>query len=213
MLHPKAIVLSQILPLKKFDPCELRIVKSSLRIHTELIMVRVHCISHPYKFPFCVSQFQSQFTTQSFLNCLINSTLRTPFSISPLDMENKRQPGSFPSELFGNKDPNANDVFASIFPPSKATGRNSAGSEYSSGCTRRDEVDKNGGQQPCHMSSSLYYGGQESYSQSQSSQTSGSYTTFKKDGGENDPTGASRGNWWQVCSRTGFSSPQGLSFY
>ncbi|KAF2311913.1 hypothetical protein GH714_027326 [Hevea brasiliensis] len=55
--------------------------------------------------------------------------------------------------------------------------------------------------EPCHLSSSLYYGGQDNYSQPPSSH-SGSYPMFKKDGGEDDPNGnnsngASRGNWWQ----------------
>ncbi|XVE79509.1 hypothetical protein DITRI_Ditri14bG0064600 [Diplodiscus trichospermus] len=56
--------------------------------------------------------------------------------------------------------------------------------------------------EPCHLSSSLYYGGQDIYSHSSSTQTSTSYPIFKKDGGEDDPNGnnsqdASRGNWWQ----------------
>ncbi|XVF68855.1 hypothetical protein PTKIN_Ptkin11bG0034800 [Pterospermum kingtungense] len=56
--------------------------------------------------------------------------------------------------------------------------------------------------EPCHLSSSLYYGGQDIYSGSSSTQTSTSYPIFKKDGGEDDPNGSnsqdvSRGNWWQ----------------
>ncbi|KAB5540863.1 hypothetical protein DKX38_013837 [Salix brachista] len=56
--------------------------------------------------------------------------------------------------------------------------------------------------EPCHLSSSLYYGGQENYSQSPGTQMAGSYPIFKKDGGEDDPSSsnphsASRGNWWQ----------------
>ncbi|KAF3454630.1 hypothetical protein FNV43_RR05078 [Rhamnella rubrinervis] len=54
--------------------------------------------------------------------------------------------------------------------------------------------------EPCHLSSSIYYGGQEVYSQSPSTQVSGSYPIFKKDGAEDDPNAsnsASRGNWWQ----------------
>ncbi|EXC10743.1 hypothetical protein L484_025327 [Morus notabilis] len=56
--------------------------------------------------------------------------------------------------------------------------------------------------EPCHLSSSLYYGGQDVYSQSPSTRTSAAYPIFKKDGGEDDPNGsnssdASRGNWWQ----------------
>ncbi|KAJ0020692.1 hypothetical protein Pint_32673 [Pistacia integerrima] len=55
--------------------------------------------------------------------------------------------------------------------------------------------------EPCHLSSSLYYGGQDIYSHSPSSRAAGSYPVFKKDGEEDDPNGnshgASRGNWWQ----------------
>nr|DAD26570.1 TPA_asm: hypothetical protein HUJ06_028038 [Nelumbo nucifera] len=55
--------------------------------------------------------------------------------------------------------------------------------------------------EPCCLSSSLYYGGQEVYTQSSSSRVSESKPIFKKDG-EDDPNGnnlnsASRGNWWQ----------------
>lgn len=56
--------------------------------------------------------------------------------------------------------------------------------------------------EPCHLSSSLYYGGQDIYSHPPSNYASGSYPICKKDGGEDDPNennsnGASRGNWWQ----------------
>ncbi|XP_015873888.3 uncharacterized protein LOC107410918 [Ziziphus jujuba] len=54
--------------------------------------------------------------------------------------------------------------------------------------------------EPCNLSSSIYYGGQDIYSQSQSTQISGSSPIFKKDEGEDDPNAsnsASRGNWWQ----------------
>lgn len=48
---------------------------------------------------------------------------------------------------------------------------------------------------PCHFSSSIYYGGRDVYSHPQNTQSSG--INFKKDGGEDDPGAASRGNWWQ----------------
>ncbi|PSS23787.1 Amidophosphoribosyltransferase [Actinidia chinensis var. chinensis] len=50
--------------------------------------------------------------------------------------------------------------------------------------------------QPCHLSSSIYYGGQDVYSHPQKTQDSG-HTTFNNDGGEDDSGSASRGNWWQ----------------
>ncbi|CAL0328254.1 unnamed protein product [Lupinus luteus] len=51
--------------------------------------------------------------------------------------------------------------------------------------------------QPCHLSSSIYYGGQDIYSQPQSTYDSGLKFLYKKDGGEDDSGSASRGNWWQ----------------
>lgn len=50
--------------------------------------------------------------------------------------------------------------------------------------------------QPCHLSSSIYYGGQDVYSFPQNNQSS-TYTTANKDNGEDDSGSASRGNWWQ----------------
>ncbi|PIN06112.1 hypothetical protein CDL12_21341 [Handroanthus impetiginosus] len=50
--------------------------------------------------------------------------------------------------------------------------------------------------QPFHYSSSIYYGGQDVYSQPQSADNPG-ITTFSKDVGDDDSDSASRGNWWQ----------------
>ncbi|XP_062095447.1 uncharacterized protein LOC133801293 [Humulus lupulus] len=47
--------------------------------------------------------------------------------------------------------------------------------------------------QPCHLSSSIYYGGQDVYCQPQTTPSS----TYKQDGAEDDSGSASRGNWWQ----------------
>ncbi|KAM6550814.1 hypothetical protein CsatB_000622 [Cannabis sativa] len=47
--------------------------------------------------------------------------------------------------------------------------------------------------QPCHLSSSIYYGGQDVYCNPHSTPSS----TYKKDGAEDDSGSASRGNWWQ----------------
>ncbi|XP_022767621.1 uncharacterized protein LOC111311987 isoform X2 [Durio zibethinus] len=51
--------------------------------------------------------------------------------------------------------------------------------------------------QPCHLSSSIYYGGQDVYVHPQSSQGSGLNSMYKKDGGEDDSGSASIGNWWK----------------
>ncbi|CAK9151425.1 unnamed protein product [Ilex paraguariensis] len=50
--------------------------------------------------------------------------------------------------------------------------------------------------QPCHLSSSIYYGGQDVYSRPQNTQKPG-YSNLNKDKGEDDSGSASRGNWWQ----------------
>ncbi|XP_010037782.1 uncharacterized protein LOC104426421 [Eucalyptus grandis] len=50
--------------------------------------------------------------------------------------------------------------------------------------------------QPCHLSSSIFYGGQENYCHPSSTQGSGLNSVSKKDPGEDDGS-ASRGNWWQ----------------
>ncbi|KAI7738152.1 hypothetical protein M8C21_018932 [Ambrosia artemisiifolia] len=50
--------------------------------------------------------------------------------------------------------------------------------------------------QPCHLSSSIYYGGQDIYTNpSITKNTPGHSTQYTKDG--EDDGRASRGNWWQ----------------
>ncbi|XP_010553053.1 PREDICTED: uncharacterized protein LOC104823267 [Tarenaya hassleriana] len=54
--------------------------------------------------------------------------------------------------------------------------------------------------QPCHLSSSIFYGGQDDYVRPHSVSGSSMNSTilqYKKDGGEDDSGSASRGNWWQ----------------
>ncbi|KAI9079616.1 hypothetical protein K1719_038443 [Acacia pycnantha] len=51
--------------------------------------------------------------------------------------------------------------------------------------------------QPCHLSSSIYYGGQDVYSCPPKTDNAGLNPLYKKDGGEDDSGSASRGNWWQ----------------
>ncbi|KAL9228689.1 hypothetical protein vseg_004242 [Gypsophila vaccaria] len=133
-------------------------------------------------------------------------------------MENKKQQNgssSFTSQLFG---PPEADVLASIFPPAKGLGRNSGCSDVRghwqkepSGSGNQPSSNKQGstgnkdgsaiyqqeGAEPSYLSSSLYYGGQETYPRSTTHQTSSSYPKYKKDDGEDDPSGAARGNWWQ----------------
>lgn len=56
---------------------------------------------------------------------------------------------------------------------------------------------QNGTTEPCHLSSSIYYGGQDIYYPSNAS-----HNALKKNGEDDDQNGnnsncASRGNWWQ----------------
>ncbi|KAH9609752.1 hypothetical protein KSS87_012742 [Heliosperma pusillum] len=143
-------------------------------------------------------------------------------------MENKKQQkgcsSSLASQLFG---PPKSDVLASIFPPSKGIARNyacsevrgswqnepSGGENYKLNTIQENTANKDRSSiyqqerpEPSYLSSSLYYGGQETYLRSTTHQSSPySYPKFKKDDGEDDPSGAARGNWWQgnhVLSKT-----------
>ncbi|XP_073286422.1 uncharacterized protein [Primulina huaijiensis] len=49
---------------------------------------------------------------------------------------------------------------------------------------------------PFHYNSSIYYGGQDVYSRPPTAPNP-CFTTFNKDGGEDESGSASRGNWWQ----------------
>ncbi|KAK2637476.1 hypothetical protein Ddye_032268 [Dipteronia dyeriana] len=141
-------------------------------------------------------------------------------------MENKWQEGSSYSysssssssssinQLFGPKDSSSSStsaVLGSIFPPpstglaceSGKTGplRKQGESNKSDIKDIKNSIYKNETTEPCYLSSSIYYGGQENYSPR--TKSTDSHHVVKKDGGEGDPNGsnannaASRGNWWQ----------------
>ncbi|KAI9102124.1 hypothetical protein K1719_023634 [Acacia pycnantha] len=105
-------------------------------------------------------------------------------------------------QLFGPKDSSA--VLGSIFPPSSTTVGGKDSRMQDVGCKNKGtqgNQSKQGDQKETvesnYYSSSIYYGGQENYSQR------GPTTTFKKDGVDdgdangNSSNSASRGNWWQ----------------
>ncbi|KAK4763011.1 hypothetical protein SAY86_008779 [Trapa natans] len=147
-------------------------------------------------------------------------------------MEGKRQQGgpssSIAADIFGAKESSASQAsagaFASIFPPpqtvvgrklsselagsrmKQSTGNqawNSRQANSPSGANANMLPEERG--EPCHLSSSLYYGGRDVYSHSPSIHNQGTYPTieqFKKDGEKDDPNspnshGVSRGNWWE----------------
>ncbi|GMY08112.1 hypothetical protein FCV25MIE_03351 [Fagus crenata] len=128
--------------------------------------------------------------------------------------------------LFGPKDPSSasssssTGIFGSIFPPpSTVLGRDSSHNQGGSGkYGNPDNITQNvkgesGGigtkgslyqneiMDPCYLSSSIYYGGQENYSP-RARTTESQHQIFKKHGEDDDSNGsnansASRGNWWQ----------------
>ncbi|TYI26200.1 hypothetical protein ES332_A05G099100v1 [Gossypium tomentosum] len=95
-------------------------------------------------------------------------------------METKRQVGSsssFTADLFGSKDSSSSSskgIFSSIFPPpSSIGGKNSSGSKVleswpkqpleGSAWRQAPLQNKEERVEPCHLGSSLYYGGQDLY--------------------------------------------------
>nr|GMC92833.1 RNA-binding protein like [Ipomoea batatas] len=143
---------------------------------------------------------------------------------------------SMTTDLFGPKDSSkstTSGLFQSVFGPSSmGLGRGSthsqvSGSSTTSDCaTRRGRGDGTGisskemkssvyqseSVEPCYLSSSIYYGGQDVYPPT--TQTNTSRHTFKKDGDEDDQNGnnnsncASRGNWWQGMNISDQQSPE-----
>ncbi|CAN1167084.1 hypothetical protein LINPERHAP2_LOCUS27026 [Linum perenne] len=122
---------------------------------------------------------------------------------------------SFTADLFGTKEspPPTNSggggAFASIFPPPSTVMKKYSSSEgtgawqmhqHSGTQAWNSSISKHRTtMEPCHLSSSIYYGGQENYSHSSTIQSPTPHPIYKKDGGDEDPNGssASRGNWWQ----------------
>ncbi|GAV56834.1 hypothetical protein CFOL_v3_00376 [Cephalotus follicularis] len=98
-----------------------------------------------------------------------------------------------------------NHVGAGIYGSQENYSRSGKGE--SSGIDRKDKGSSNNYQnetvEPCYLSSSIYYGGQENYSPTTRSTESPHINQHKTDDGkEDDPNGsnsnsASRGNWWQ----------------
>ncbi|KAG2242708.1 hypothetical protein Bca52824_095451 [Brassica carinata] len=121
---------------------------------------------------------------------------------------------SLTCQLFGSRDnppssssSSSSGIFGSIFaPPSKVMGQetvtggwNDKSSKAGNLLTKAFFINRNNKRvQPCHLSSSIYYGGPDVYFQPQSQNSSAnSAAQKKKEGGEDDSGSASRGNWWQ----------------
>lgn len=126
--------------------------------------------------------------------------------------KNSNKNSSFTNDLFGPKDPpspSSSTLFGSVFGPPSSMGKQDFGGHYvsgnithnSKGGSSKDKNNKYDNQtvEPCYLSSSIYYGGQEVYPPN--SQPNASQSVFKKDGtdggGPNGSDSASRGNWWK----------------
>ncbi|OIT31851.1 PREDICTED: uncharacterized protein LOC109208152 [Nicotiana attenuata] len=135
---------------------------------------------------------------------------------------------SFTNDLFGPKEPTKSSLFGSVFGPhSTGLGRDTIhsgvrglsriqdsgnqsfgnakygtsenGSQRSRGDIKK-AIYQNETTEPCHLSSSIYYGGQDVYYPT--TQIPGYQNTFKKNEEDDSQNGnnsncASRGNWWQ----------------
>ncbi|AED97138.1 unnamed protein product [Arabidopsis thaliana] len=115
---------------------------------------------------------------------------------------------SFTAELFGSKDPSppssSSGIFSTMFPhPSKGSARDGSNSKHGSQAQRRESLNAQEDRvEPCHLSSSLYYGGQDVYARSTTNQTYPPVKNDRRRSGEDDANGqnpqdVSRGNWWQ----------------
>lgn len=126
---------------------------------------------------------------------------------------------SFTTDLFGTRDTSSlssNHIFGPVFSSSFKASQHSevGGKSQAFSCSPKTEGNskyKEGRSQstssremgsfyqeqrtdPCHLSSSIYYGGQDVCTQNPGT---GFNSSLKRDGGEDDSGGASRGNWWQ----------------
>lgn len=102
--------------------------------------------------------------------------------------------GSLRSEVNGKT---ATDGWSSKIATSGYISKGSDGETQSTANKDMSSIYQEQRVQPCHLSSSIYYGGQDVYSRPQSAQDSEFNSLYKKDGGEDDSGSASRGNWWQ----------------
>ncbi|KAG8649383.1 uncharacterized protein LOC110620234 isoform X2 [Manihot esculenta] len=96
-------------------------------------------------------------------------------------------------EVMGKKQDSANEAWNTKPGAPDATSKSNQGEGQNMPNRDTSSIYQEQRVQPCHLSSSIYYGGQDIYHTQSSSMTS----TFKKDGTEDDSGSASRGNWWK----------------
>ncbi|KAF9589640.1 hypothetical protein IFM89_026642 [Coptis chinensis] len=110
---------------------------------------------------------------------------------------------SISNELFGpkggssssSKNNSSTGIFDSVFAhPSMTT----AGQGQNASNRGRSSIFQDERVEPHYLSSSIFYGAQDVYSNQSTTRSSVPAQTYKKDGENDDPDGsASRGNWWQ----------------
>ncbi|XP_050215142.1 uncharacterized protein LOC126666190 isoform X2 [Mercurialis annua] len=103
--------------------------------------------------------------------------------------------GSLRSDGIGKKHDSANELWNTKLGPQAESIRTNEGEGQNVQGRDTNSFYQDQKMQPCHLSSSIYYGGQDIY-HPRSSQSS-SHPVLKKDGTEDDSGSASRGNWWQ----------------
>ncbi|KAJ9180642.1 hypothetical protein P3X46_008858 [Hevea brasiliensis] len=105
--------------------------------------------------------------------------------------------GLLRSEVFGNKQDSANEAWNTKPGAPDDTSKSNKGEGQNMPSRDVSSLYQEQRVQPCHLSSSIYYGGQDIYHHPQNSQSSSMTSMFNKDGAEDDSGSASRGNWWQ----------------
>ncbi|XP_048139721.1 uncharacterized protein LOC115738243 [Rhodamnia argentea] len=126
--------------------------------------------------------FGSIFPPPSTVLGRINSHSRSEtFMVSPRNPDTGNQAGSCKYEN-----------------PGGSKGQSFKGDGNNATSKAKSAIYQNETAEPCYLSSSIYYGGQENYSP----RTTESHSAFKKDGVDDESNGnnsdsASRGNWWQ----------------
>ncbi|KDP24533.1 hypothetical protein JCGZ_25097 [Jatropha curcas] len=105
--------------------------------------------------------------------------------------------GSLRSEVIGKKQDSAKEASNTKSGAQDETSKSNEGESHNMPSRDTNSIYQEQRVQPCHLSSSIYYGGQDIYHHPQNSQSSNMTSMFKKDGTEDDSGSASRGNWWQ----------------
>ncbi|KAI3782685.1 hypothetical protein L2E82_12739 [Cichorium intybus] len=172
------------------------------------------CVVH--EFVYKLSKEANGFSSPPSFHVFSSSSFAFCFRFSCLicfwyAMEGKNHHSSSSSftELFGSKEPSASSsFFNSIFPPPSKVQGTEKNYDFANKRDSTDKEDKSLNPKtdmnplyqqqkshPCHLSSSIYYGGQDVYTNPPVTKNSSQHSTYNQEG--EDDGRASRGNWWQ----------------